>query len=246
MCGRFVQHADPELYASRYRAELDPDGLADWHPSYNMAPTRPVLAIRAGKDGGRRLSALRWGLIPSWSKGPDNRYSMINARAETVASKPAYRNAFKRRRCVIPAEGFYEWQAPAGESRRAKGKAKQPYFIHRKDDWPILLAGLWEFWRPEEGDPVHSCTIIVTDANAAVADIHERMPVVLDPSSMETWLNPDNADTEALRSLLQPAPAEDWVLQPVSRRVNSPANDEADLLEPLDNPDVQPLNNSGG
>ncbi|NBC15252.1 MAG: hypothetical protein GVY09_18325 [Gammaproteobacteria bacterium] len=239
MCGRFVQHADPEIYASRYSAELDPDGLGDWHPSYNMAPTRPVLAIRAGRDGGRELTALRWGLIPSWSKGPDSRYSMINARAETVASKPAYRSAFKRRRCLIPAEGFYEWQAPAGDAQQQKGKPKQPFFIHLKDKAPILLAGLWEYWRPEDGDPVHSCTIVVTDANSAVAGIHDRMPVVLDASAMDAWLDPQNADTDALQALLRPAPAEDWAAQPVSRRVNSPANDDAGLLAALEAGDNQ-------
>ncbi|WP_058555823.1 SOS response-associated peptidase [Thiohalocapsa sp. ML1] len=229
MCGRFVQHADPEIYASRYAAELDPDALGDWRPSFNMAPTRPVLAIRAGKTGGRELTALRWGLIPSWSKGPDNRYSMINARAETVASKPAYRSAFRARRCVIPAEGFYEWRAPAAGA----GKAKQPYFIHRRDGAHSLLAGLWEYWRPEDGAPVQSCTIIVTDANASIAPIHDRMPVVLAPAALDAWLDPGNSDAAALQALLRPAPAEDWVLRPVSPRVNNPRNDAPDLLEPI-------------
>jgi putative SOS response-associated peptidase YedK len=225
MCGRFVQHADPEIYASRYAAALDAAGLGDWRASFNMAPTRPVLALRAGRDGGRELTALRWGLIPGWSKGPDNRYSMINARAETVATRPAYRGAFKRRRCLIPAEGFYEW--------RAEGKVKQPYFIHRLDEAPILLAGLWEHWRPRDGEPVESCTIIVTDANPAVAPVHDRMPVVIDPPAMDVWLDPDNADAAALQALLQPAPAADWALYPVSRRVNDPRTDDPDLLNPL-------------
>jgi putative SOS response-associated peptidase YedK len=238
MCGRFVQHADPEIYASRYAAELDTDGLGDWRPSFNVAPTRPVLAIRAGKEGGRELTALRWGLIPSWSKGPDSRFSMINARAETVASKPAYRSAFKRRRCLIPAEGFYEWQAPdkTADTTGSKSKSKQPFFIHRKDGAPILLAGLWEYWRPEDGEPVQSCTIVVTDANAAVAAIHDRMPVVLPAAARDViraWLDPDNPDTDALQALLQPSPAAEWALDPVSRRVNSPRNDAPDLIEPV-------------
>jgi putative SOS response-associated peptidase YedK len=152
MCGRFVQHADPDIYASRYAAALDPDALGDWQPSFNVAPTRPVLALRARKSGKRELAALRWGLIPSWSKGPDSRYSMINARAETVASKPAYRSAFKRRRCAIPAEGFYEWQARAATAGvdsakgNTRGGQKQPYYIHRGDPG-LLLAALWELWR---------------------------------------------------------------------------------------------------
>jgi putative SOS response-associated peptidase YedK len=246
MCGRFVQHADPEIYASRYAAELDADALGDWRPSFNVAPTRPVLAIRAGAAGGRELTALRWGLIPSWSKGPDHRFSMINARAETVASKPAYRSAFRRRRCVIPAEGFYEWRAPNTapddltrvESRDGVGgkagvKTKQPYFIHRKDGAPILMAGLWEHWQPEGGEPVQSCTIVVTDANDAVAPIHDRMPAVLALDALDAWLDPENADTDALLALLAPAPAAGWVLDAVSRRVNSPRNDAPDLIEPL-------------
>jgi putative SOS response-associated peptidase YedK len=237
MCGRFVQHADPEVYAGRYAAELDPAGLGDWRPSFNMTPTRPVLAMRARHDDAgkarRELTALRWGLIPSWSKGPDNRYSMINARAETVASKPAYRSAFRRRRCVIPAEGFYEWQAPA--SSPGKAGVKQPYFIQRRDAAVILLAGLWEVWRPADGEPVQSCTIIVTDANSAIAPIHDRMPVVIEPTAVDAWLDPGNPDTEALAAMLQPAPAGDWVLHPVSRRVNTPRNDDADLLRPMTN-----------
>jgi putative SOS response-associated peptidase YedK len=248
MCGRFVQHADPERYASRYAAEVDSEALGDWRPSYNVAPTRPVLAIRASRGeagaGRRELTSLRWGLIPSWSKGPDNRYSMINARVETVASKPAYRNAFKRRRCVIPAEGFYEWQAAAHETRQKGSQAKQPFFIHRKDHAPILLAGLWEIWRPEEGEPVHSCTIVVTDANDAIAAVHDRMPVVLEPAVMDRWLDPEHADAEDLLSLLRPSPAADWAVTPVSRRVNSPANDDADLLRPLDEADAQTADNA--
>jgi putative SOS response-associated peptidase YedK len=188
-----------------------------------------VLAIRAAKDGGRELTALRWGLIPSWSKGPDSRYSMINARAETVASKPAYRGAFKRRRCVIPAEGFYEWQAPA----LGKGQVKQPYFIRRRDDAPVLLAALWELWRPAEGEPVQSCTIIVTDANSVIAPIHDRMPVVLEPDVLDAWLDPGNGDTGSLRAMLRPAPTADWAPHRVSRRVNTPGNDDADLLTPV-------------
>jgi putative SOS response-associated peptidase YedK len=168
---------------------------------------------------------------------------MINARAETVASKPAYRSAFKRRRCLIPAEGFYEWRATA--SSKGRGKAKQPYFIHRKDDAPILLAGLWESWRPDEGDPVQSCTIVVTDANSAIEPVHDRMPVVLDPAAMDSWLDPNNPDLDALQALLQPAPAEDWALHPISRRVNSPANDAADLLWPIDDADTPAADDAG-
>jgi putative SOS response-associated peptidase YedK len=234
MCGRFVQHADPEMYAGRYDAELDPDGLGGARASWNVAPTRPVLAIRftPGKDGtpGRVLSALRWGLVPSWSKGPDNRYSMINARAETLASKPAYRSAFKRRRCLIPAEGFYEWRA---SSPSAKGP-KQPYFIRRDGDASLLLAGLWESWRTPAGDMLQSCTIIVTRANAVIAAVHDRMPVVIEPAMADAWLDPDNADLDGLSGLLQPAPDDRWRLDPVSTRVNNVRHDGPELLDPSD------------
>jgi putative SOS response-associated peptidase YedK len=229
MCGRFVQHADPEIYAGRYVAELDPDALGDWRPSFNVAPTRLVLAIRARQDvAGRELTALRWGLIPSWSDGPDRRYSMINARAETVATKPAYRSAFKRRRCLIPAEGFYEWRPAPADAAKA---AKQPFFIRRRDQASMLLAGLWELWHPAEGDPVQSCTIVVTQANSAIAPVHERMPAIIEPADIDAWLDPAN-DGPALTDLLRPAAASGWLLEPVSRRVNSPRNDDAGLIAP--------------
>ncbi len=242
MCGRFVQHADPELYASRYAAELDDDGLGDWRPSFNVAPTRPVLAIRASRGAaGRELTALRWGLIPSWTPGstsgggPNRRYNMINARAETIATKPAYRAAFKRRRCLIPAEGFYEWrQAPADADKAAKA-AKQPFFIHRQRRASLLLAGLWEVWQPLDGDPVQSCTIVVTDANRAIAPVHERMPVIIDPADMDAWLDP-TSEAPVLNDLLRPAASAGWLLDPVSRRVNSPRHDDAELLVPEPQP----------
>ena len=222
MCGRFVQYSHPEIYASRY----DLDTQREASPRYNLAPTQPVLAVRQRAAGRRELVALRWGLVPSWSKGADSRYSMINARAETVATKPAYRSAFRHRRCLIPTEGFYEWRAtPTG---------KQPYLIRRVDGEPFALAGLWERWSGGN-EPLESCTIIVTEANQAIRPIHERMPVVLAPDYHDAWLDPGNQDANALNSLLRPAPPEDWLLIPVSRRVNSPRNDDSGLLDPEQN-----------
>jgi putative SOS response-associated peptidase YedK len=182
-----------------------------------------VLAIRKNQEGKRELVPLRWGLVPSWSKGPDNRYSMINARAETVKSKPAYRNAFKYRRCLIPAEGFYEWKAGKG--------GKTPFLIRRDDQEPFAMAGLWERWKGEDGDALESCTIIVTDANALVREIHDRMPVILTRDVYAAWLDPENKDTETLEAMLKPASPARWILHPVSRQVNSPRNDGPDLLE---------------
>jgi putative SOS response-associated peptidase YedK len=221
MCGRFVQCSDPELYASQF----DLDVICEAKPRYNLAPTQPVLAIRVAKDGQRALVPLRWGLVPAWSKGPDSRYSMINARAETVKSKPAYRNAFRQRRCLIPAEGFYEWKAGKG--------GKTPFLIRREGAEPFAMAGLWERWHGQGGETIESCTIIVTDANELVRGIHERMPVILDPQDYAVWLDPDQKDSDRLLALLKPADPARWTLHPVSRQVNSPRNDGPELLEPV-------------
>jgi putative SOS response-associated peptidase YedK len=221
MCGRFVQHSDPDVYASHF--ELDSVCAAT--PRYNLAPTQPVLVIRSTAEGKRELVPLRWGLVPSWSKGPDNRYSMINARAETVSTMPSFRNAFRRRRCLVPADAFYEW--------KATGKGKTPFLIRRADGEPFGMAGLWERWHGRDDETIESCTIIVTDANTVVRELHDRMPVILAPEDYATWLDPSTKDTEQLRAMLRPADPEPWTLQPVSRRVNSPRNDGPELLEPV-------------
>ncbi len=225
MCGRFVQFSDPEYYVSRYGVEIP---CAVEGPRYNVAPTQAVLAIRTEADGRRALIPLRWGLVPHWSKGIDPRYSMINARAETVHQRPAYRDAFRRRRCLIPAEGFYEWQAlPEG---------KQPHLIRRADCAPFAMAGLWERWRDPatpDGPALESCTIIVTDANALIAPLHERMPVILPEATHADWLDPGLDDREALRALLRPLSPAGWTAFPVSRAVNNPRNNGPELMEPL-------------
>jgi putative SOS response-associated peptidase YedK len=220
MCGRFVQYSDPGIYASCFDAEAFPAAA----PRYNVAPTQPVLVVRK-TDERRELVPLRWGLIPSWSKGPESGYSMINARAETVASKPAYRNAFKYRRCLIPTEGFYEW--------RKEGRAKTPFLIRRADGEPFGMAGLWERWRGTEGETIESCTIIVTEANAVVQELHDRMPVILAPEDYAAWLDPENKDADGLRRMLRPADPAPWMLREVSRKVNSPKNDSPELIEPV-------------
>jgi putative SOS response-associated peptidase YedK len=200
--------------------------VCEARPRYNVAPTQPVLTIRETDEAKRELVPLRWGLVPSWSKGLDSRYSMINAGAETVNTKPAYRNAFKHRRCLIPAEGFYEWKA---------GKqGKTPFRIRRKDRAPFAMAGLWEWWRGGEGEAIESCTIIVTDANDLVREIHDRMPVILGRDDYASWLDPGNKDADGLRAMLKPADAARWTMRPVTRQVNSPRNDSPDLLEPVD------------
>lgn len=219
MCGRFIQQS-PEVYA-RY---FDVDAPAAAQPRYNIAPTQLVLAVRVTKDSTRELVPLRWGLVPSWSSGPDSRFSMINACAETVATKPAYRRAFAHRRCLIPSEGFYEWKA--GE------RGKTPYLIRRTDGEPFGMAGLWEVWRKEDGTTLESCTIIVTEANTLVRELHDRMPVVLERVDYAAWLDP-HTPADRLRAMLPPADPSPWTLRQVSRKVNSPKYDSPDLLEPV-------------
>jgi putative SOS response-associated peptidase YedK len=222
MCGRFAQYSDPDAIAEHFELEtnLEPQ------PRYNVAPTQPILAVRAAADARRReLVRLRWGLVPFWSKGPDNRYSMINARAETVATKPAYRAAFAKRRCLIPADAFYEW--------RAGGRPKTPFAIRRRDHALFAMAGLWEHWHDDAGNAIDSCSIIVTDANPLLKPIHDRMPVILQPEHYRTWLDPHTAADDQLRALLKPAEPDGWEAYPVSTAVNRPTNDAADLLSPL-------------
>lgn len=219
MCGRFLQTSKLTRYASLFNASA---GVMPG-PRYNIAPTMPILACRLSEMGWRELVLLRWGLIPSWSKDPKTGYSTINARAETVAIKPAYRSAFKKRRCLIPADGFYEWKAARPR--------KLPYFIHRKDGEPFAFAGLWEHWH-KEGESIESATIIVTTANSLVSTIHDRMPVIVDPKDYAQWLDPESTQDDLL-ALLKPCPAKDMEAYPVGLAVNTPSNDGPELIEPL-------------
>ncbi len=198
-------------------------------PNYNVAPSQPVRAVRLNADGRLEMVRLRWGLVPSWSKGPNSRYSMINARSETVHQKPAYRTAFRRRRCLIPADGFYEWKKTES--------GKQPYFICRRDRRPLAFAGLWEHWERGGEGGMESCAIIVTVANSVIRPVHDRMPVILSAQEYGRWLDPRNEDPEELLPLLSPCADAALEVYPVSRRVNSPRNQGADLLRAV--PDAE-------
>lgn len=220
MCGRFALYTDPETLARCFLAKAP----ADMKPHYNIAPTQNIPIVRQ-EDGERRFALARWGLIPHWAKEMNTGYSTINARAETVSSKPAFRHAFRYRRCLIPADGFYEWQARPG------AKIKQPWFIVLRDHEPMAFAGLWDVWRSPEGMELESCSIIVTEANDLMRPIHERMPVILASDNWNTWLESDAKDTQALQNLLKPYPAEDMVTWPVSTKVNNPRNDSVECLE---------------
>lgn len=225
MCGRFALLASGELIASLFDLDAAPDPLP---PRYNIAPTQPVLAVRLGAHSQQREFALfRWGLIPSWAKDIRMGAQLINARAETVTDKPAFRAAFKRRRCLIPASGFYEWQKVNGR--------KQPMYIHPRDDELFALAGLWEFWAGADGSELETCTILTTTPNELMEPIHNRMPVIVEPEDFPTWLDPGTHPDHGLH-LLRPYPADKMAFYPVSTLVNSPANDLPDCITPLDQP----------
>ena len=220
MCGRFTLRTPAHRLAEAFGV----DALPNLAPRYNIAPTQDVVAIRHA-DAGRELAMLRWGLIPGWAKDPAIGSRMINARAETVAEKPSFRAAFRQRRCLVAADGFYEWQ------KAAEGP-KQPYYIRLESDAPFAIAGLWERWRDPAGETVESCTLITTEANAALAPIHPRMPVILAPADYDAWLDPRPASPDALHDLLRPYPGAEMAVIPIGRHVNNVRNDDPGCIEP--------------
>lgn len=222
MCGRFTLFAPGNVLARMFGIE-DAPVLA---PRYNIAPSQPVVSVRVAPDGGgREFAPLRFGLIPSWSKDPSIGDRLINARAETVSVKPSFRSAFRRRRCLVPADGFYEW-------RRTPGR-KQPHYIAFRDGRPFAIASLWERWEGPDGSAVETCALITTAANDVVSPIHDRMPVILDPKDFDLWLDPEAKANESLTSLLRPFPAEDMTAFPVGFRVNDPKVDSPACIVPL-------------
>jgi putative SOS response-associated peptidase YedK len=223
MCGRYTLTSSGEELALLF----DISDLPLVVPRYNLAPTQEAAVVRVPAPGEpRRLDLLKWGLIPYWAKEAKIGNSMINARAESAAEKPAYRSSFKKKRCLIPTDGFYEW--------KKEGKLKQPFLIHRQDGKPFAFAGLWSSWRnPEQEKPVETFTILTTDANDLLRPLHDRMPVILDPKDFDLWLDPKMDDAATLQSLLVPHAVEGFETFPVSRMVNSPTNDVADCIAPL-------------
>ena len=220
MCGRYTL-STRRLHLLEERLKTTFPEIA---PRYNIAPSQDVPVIRT-TDQGYELAMARWGLVPAWAKDTKTGYRMINARAETVAEKPAFRSAFRHRRCLIPADGFYEWKQLDGR--------KQPYHIRMKDGALFTFAGLWEHWHGEDDETIESCSIIVTAANDLVRSIHDRMPVIVAPENYALWLDPEVTPAEPLKPLLRPYAAELMTASPVSARVNNPKNDDAALIEPL-------------
>ena len=232
MCGRYTLTSPGETVAEVFDLVAVPEVL----PRYNLAPTQEAAVVRVVRPGApRTLDPLRWGLIPAWAKEPGIGNRMINARAESVAEKPGYRDSFRQKRCLVPANGFYEWQAV--------GKLKQPYLIRRQDRQVFGFAGLWSTWRGAEGNTLETFTIITTTPNDVLRPLHDRMPVILDRRDFAAWLDPANRDRDHLQSLLVPAPPAGWEAIPVSRAVNNPANDHPTCIEPLvqDDPPPGPL-----
>jgi putative SOS response-associated peptidase YedK len=222
MCGRYTLTANPEQLQQAFPGVKIPEGIA---PRYNIAPSQPVAVIANNQPD--RLDFFVWGLIPSWAKDPSIGNRMINARAETLTEKPSYRNAFKRRRCLIPASGFYEWRQEPGQ------KSKTPMYIRMASGDPFAFAGLWEVWNSPDGSQVLSCAIITTEPNTLMADIHNRMPVIIPSSDYTQWLDPNEVKPEKLQGLLKPYEPAGMEAYPVSKLVNSPENDVEGCLLPL-------------
>lgn len=219
MCGRFTLRTPMNKVAEVFGL----DDMPDIEPRYNVAPTQPVVAVRLRPEAEKReLALLRWGLIPHWADDPSIGNRMINARAETVAGKPAFRQAFKKRRCLVVADGFYEWKKTDGK--------KQPYYIRLKDDQPFGFAGLWERWS-RDGEEIQSCTIVTTEPNELMKPIHNRMPVIVQPDDYYRWLDPAFDDGAPLQPVLQRYPAELMEAYPVSTLVNNPRNETAGCIE---------------
>lgn len=223
MCGRYRLSRRKQIIEEHFAAYGDDD----WSPRYNIAPTQPVPVIRQNpKEPTRDLSLLRWGLIPSWAKDASGAARTINARSETVATLPAFRDAFKSRRCLIPADGFYEWQRT--------GTSKQPFCFEVNDRALFAFAGLWDRWKDPTGQWIRSCSILTTTPNAVTSAIHDRMPVILDPADYDLWLDPGMTDTATVAELLKPFDARQMLKYPVSSRVNRVDNDDPECSKPVE------------
>jgi putative SOS response-associated peptidase YedK len=222
LCGRFTLFDTAASLAEAFEVVEVPS----LSPRYNIAPSQAVAAVRIPPSGGaREIVLLRWGLIPSWAKDPSLGDRMINARAETAAGKPAFRSAIRRRRCLVPASGFYEW-------KRTNGR-KQPYYIRRPDGKPFAFAGLWESWEGPGQAAVESCAILTTSANELLLPIHDRMPVIVSPADYDLWLSSEVRDPAELARLFRPCPPEEMTAFPVGTAVNNPKTDSPQLIEPL-------------
>lgn len=223
MCGRFDETVALQQLAERFAAAYD---ALKFEPRFNIAPTQDVPCVLQGDDG-PEIRLFKWGLVPHWAKDPEIGHKMINARAETLGEKPSFRQSFERRRCLVPATGFFEW--------KREGTSKQPFRITRRDGAPFAMAGLWDDWIDRKsGEILHSFTIITTGANEQLRDLHDRMPVILQRKDERVWIDPGVSDMTRLHALLKPYTPTDLLCYPVSPRVNSPQNDSPELIEPIE------------
>jgi len=228
MCGRYTLTADGKAI----QLAFDLDSISDQlQPRYNIAPSQAVPIIT--NENANKLTYVKWGLVPSWAKDPSIGYKMINARSETASEKPSFRSAFKRRRCLIPADGFFEWTK--------QGKKKVPMYIHLEDNALFAFAGLWEAWQSPDGSELQTCTILTTEPNELIKPLHHRMAVILEKDDYETWLTPGEVPADVLTPLLKPYSEDQMRVYEVSTLVNSPKNDEPSIIEPFDSPRQQSL-----
>jgi len=229
MCGRYRLSRRKQIVEEYFNSV---SGEEDWAPRFNIAPTQPVPVIRQNpKEPIRELSLVRWGLIPSWAKDPSVAATMINARSETASTKPAFRDALKSRRCLIPADGFYEWVRT--------GKVRQPYCFEVNEGKLFAFAGIWDRWKDASGKTIETCSILTTTANAVTAAVHDRMPVILDPDGYDLWLDPGMRDVRAASELLKPYDARLMRSYPISTRINHVANDDAECSRPMEHAEIQ-------
>lgn len=219
MCGRFTLFDAIEDLSREFGVPV----RFELARQYNIAPTQQVAAVRSRHGGGREFVLLRWGLIPYWAKDPSMGARMINARSETAPWKPAFRDPFRRRRCIVPASGFYEWQK--------QGRARQPYHVRLRERNLMAIAALWDRWEGTGGEPIESCVLLTTEANDLIAPLHDRMPAILSPENYDRWLSPLEDDPAVLLPFLAPCPSERMIARPVSRRVNDPSVDDPGVLD---------------
>lgn len=222
MCGRFTLTVSPDELQQAFPHFHIPNDLP---PSYNIAPSQPIPTLTGEDD---RLDFHRWGLVPSWADEKFLTYNLINARGETAAEKPSFRNSFRHRRCLIPADGFYEWK------QTGKDSPKRPYYIHKRDQSPFALGGLWEIWQPPDGSQLRSACIITTPPNTLVEPIHNRMPLILDPEDYAGWLDPEVQDPDKIQPWIKPYAGNDLEAYPVSTYVNNPRHNAPQCIEPLE------------
>jgi putative SOS response-associated peptidase YedK len=229
MCGRYRLSRRKQIIEEHFDSV---DWQDDWSPRFNVAPTQPVPVIRQNpKEPIRELSLMRWGLIPSWAKDTSGAARMINARSETAHTLPAFRDAMKLRRCLVPADAFYEWQR--------RGSAKQPFCFEVGDGGLFAFAGLWERWRDPSGQWVKSCAILTTTPNAVTSAVHDRMPVILEPDSYDLWLDPGMTNVQVISEMLKPYDAQSMRCYPVSTRINHVANDDEECSRPVEVAEAQ-------